>query len=440
MVADQPCTAAYTCLVSFVHASADVADDAVIGEGAKVWHYAQVREGARLGSNVHRRSRRLHRHRCAGRRQLQDPELRAGLRAGASSRTASSSDRPSCSPTTTSRGPSTRTARPKSADDWHPVGVDHARGRLDRRERDLHRPGRDRALGARRRRLGGRQGCARLRTRRRQPRQAGRLGRRRRRAAATTRATAPGPARRPGASTARPATDELSEMESSMIPAAKPHDRRRGARRRRPGDRSPGCWRRARRSRRSRQEFSAARRRTSQRRAQLRHLRAAPAVPGRRGAARRRDHRPLVQLRRDRQRGRAGRRDPGVRRHRARHLQPRPGRGRGRDHAAHQGRSCPCTCTATRPTWWRIDDLADRHGIAAVRGCGAGHGGERRRHAGRRLGHRIVLVLPDEEHDLRRGRDGDDRLRRGGAQHPGCCATRAWSAATRTRSSASTTA
>ena len=36
----------------FVHASADVADDAVISEGAKVWHYAQVREGAQLGRNV----------------------------------------------------------------------------------------------------------------------------------------------------------------------------------------------------------------------------------------------------------------------------------------------------------------------------------------------------------------------------------------------------
>src|SRR5690606_38998840 len=31
--------------------SADVADDAVIGDGSSIWHLAQVREGARLGRN-----------------------------------------------------------------------------------------------------------------------------------------------------------------------------------------------------------------------------------------------------------------------------------------------------------------------------------------------------------------------------------------------------
>jgi UDP-2-acetamido-3-amino-2,3-dideoxy-glucuronate N-acetyltransferase len=34
-----------------VMSSADVADDAEIGEGTSVWHLAQVREGARLGKN-----------------------------------------------------------------------------------------------------------------------------------------------------------------------------------------------------------------------------------------------------------------------------------------------------------------------------------------------------------------------------------------------------
>ena len=34
-----------------IAASADVADDATIGDGSKVWHLAQVREGARLGEN-----------------------------------------------------------------------------------------------------------------------------------------------------------------------------------------------------------------------------------------------------------------------------------------------------------------------------------------------------------------------------------------------------
>lgn len=35
----------------FVHETADVADDADIAAGAKVWHYAQVREGASIGAN-----------------------------------------------------------------------------------------------------------------------------------------------------------------------------------------------------------------------------------------------------------------------------------------------------------------------------------------------------------------------------------------------------
>jgi UDP-2-acetamido-3-amino-2,3-dideoxy-glucuronate N-acetyltransferase len=37
--------------VTTIAPSADVSDDAVIGDGSKVWHLAQVREGARLGEN-----------------------------------------------------------------------------------------------------------------------------------------------------------------------------------------------------------------------------------------------------------------------------------------------------------------------------------------------------------------------------------------------------
>jgi UDP-2-acetamido-3-amino-2,3-dideoxy-glucuronate N-acetyltransferase len=37
---------------AFVHETADVAPSAVIAAGAKVWHYAQVRENASLGENV----------------------------------------------------------------------------------------------------------------------------------------------------------------------------------------------------------------------------------------------------------------------------------------------------------------------------------------------------------------------------------------------------
>lgn len=36
----------------FVHQTADVAADAILGTGSKIWHYAQVREGAQLGENV----------------------------------------------------------------------------------------------------------------------------------------------------------------------------------------------------------------------------------------------------------------------------------------------------------------------------------------------------------------------------------------------------
>jgi UDP-2-acetamido-3-amino-2,3-dideoxy-glucuronate N-acetyltransferase len=34
---------------SFVHATAEIADGATLGEGVQVWHHCQVREGARLG-------------------------------------------------------------------------------------------------------------------------------------------------------------------------------------------------------------------------------------------------------------------------------------------------------------------------------------------------------------------------------------------------------
>ena len=36
----------------YVHDTADVADSATIAAGAKIWHYAQVREHAQIGANV----------------------------------------------------------------------------------------------------------------------------------------------------------------------------------------------------------------------------------------------------------------------------------------------------------------------------------------------------------------------------------------------------
>ncbi len=127
MVADQPCTAAYTCLVSFVHASADVADDAVIGEGAKVWHYAQVREGARLGSNV-----------IVGRGAY----IGTGVQVGDNCKIQNYAlvYEPASLANGVFIGPAVvltndhfprainEDGTPKSADDWHPVGVDIREG------------------------------------------------------------------------------------------------------------------------------------------------------------------------------------------------------------------------------------------------------------------------------------------------------------------------
>ena len=34
-----------------IHPTADVSSDAQIGDGTRIWHEAQVREGARIGSD-----------------------------------------------------------------------------------------------------------------------------------------------------------------------------------------------------------------------------------------------------------------------------------------------------------------------------------------------------------------------------------------------------
>ena len=78
--------------------------------------------GRRARAQLHRRPRRLHRHRRADGRQLQGAELRPRLRAGRARATACSSGPPSCSPTTPTRARSTPTARSSAADDWEPSG------------------------------------------------------------------------------------------------------------------------------------------------------------------------------------------------------------------------------------------------------------------------------------------------------------------------------
>ena len=87
-----------------------------------------------------------------------------------------------------------------------------------------------------------------------------------------------------------------------------------------------------------------------------------------------------------------------------------------------------------------LGEVAERHGVMLFEDAAQAHGATLERRLGRHLRHvRDVLALPDQEHDLRRGRHG----RRAPTTRPSaassCCATRAWSASTPTSSSASTT-
>ena len=113
-------------------------------------------------------------------------------------------------------------------------------------------------------------------------------------------------------------------------------------------------------------------RRVRRRAARLRrvelHDRAAPgAARGRRRAGRRGHHgQPLVH--RHRQRHPLLRRHAGVRRHRPAHLQHRPGRDRGGDHAATRAPSCACTRWACPATWRRIVAIGARARPAGDRG------------------------------------------------------------------------
>ena len=108
------------------------------------------------------------------------------------------------------------------------------------------------------------------------------------------------------------------------------------------------------------------------------------------------------------------RRHAGLRRHRAGHLQHRPGADRGGDHAAHAARSCASTRWACRATWRRIVPIARRHGLPVIEdaACAIGSEIQWRRAAGRRSAaarrRRLLLVPPAQgDHHRRRRHDHD---------------------------------
>ena len=157
---------------------------------------------------------------------------------------------------------------------------------------------------------------------------------------------------------------------------------------------------------------------------------------------RRRGHLPLVHVLRDRRVDRRHRRDPGLRRHRGRDLQPRPGRRGGRDHAAHARGRRRCTCSATRRRWRPLTAVCGRHGLARARGRRAGVRRLARRRALRRDRRRgDVLVLPHQEPALlRRRRPDHDRERRGRPHLPRAALPRLRGQGRRSRTSATTRA
>ncbi len=166
--------------------------------------------------------------------------------------------------------------------------------------------------------------------------------------------------------------------------------------------------------RRGREGLRRTRRRRARHRRGQRHRRPRDRAARARRGARRRGHLPLVHVLRDGRVDRRDRRRAGLRRHRGRDLQPRSGRGRGRDHAAHPRHRAGAP---VRPPGRHGAAHGDREAAraAGARGCRAGvRRGARRRALRRDRRRRDVLVLPHQEPALlRRRRPHHDGERRG---------------------------
>ena len=196
-------------------------------------------------------------------------------------------------------------------------------------------------------------------------------------------------------------------MTDTTIPAAQAADRRRGARGGRPRAAQRACSRRAPRSPRSSGVLGAPRPRPRLRRGELGHLGPAPRPARRRGggrATRSSSRRSRSRRRRTRWRSPARRR---CSRHRARRLLPRPGRRGGRGHRAHGRDHAGAPLRAPGRRWTSSSAIAAEHGLQIFEDAAQAHGASLDGHArSAPSAVRDVQPLPDEEHDLGRGRDG----------------------------------
>lgn len=110
-----------------IHSTADVADNVILGTGTKIWHYAQVREGARLGENC-----------IVGRGAYIGTSVEMGDNCKVQNyalvyepaKLANGVFVGPAAVLTNDHFPRAINAdgSPKSADDWHPVGVDIREG------------------------------------------------------------------------------------------------------------------------------------------------------------------------------------------------------------------------------------------------------------------------------------------------------------------------